>query len=183
MNNKHLFTFAACAALLAGCGTGMGGMGGMGGGSAAPQAVARLQPTAGNQVTGTATFTQRQGGVHVAGEVRGLKPNSEHGFHVHEKGDCSSRDATSAGGHFNPGGHPHGMPGHGAHHAGDMPNLKADAAGVARFDVTLPALSVASGANAVTGRGLVVHAGPDDYRSQPAGDSGPRLACAVITRA
>jgi superoxide dismutase, Cu-Zn family len=167
-----LMLAAAVATLLSACGTGIG----------QSTATAQLAPTAGNEVRGTVGFTERGEGVRVAGEVRGLKPNAEHGFHVHEKGDCSSPDATSAGGHFNPGGSPHGQVGGAAHHAGDMPNLKADASGVARFEFMVPALRVADGPNAVVGRGLVVHRDPDDYRSQPAGNSGARLACAVINR-
>jgi Cu-Zn family superoxide dismutase len=156
---------------LAACSTGIG----------QPRASAQLAPTAGNEVRGAVDFTERSGGgIRVAGEVRGLRPNTEHGFHVHEKGDCSSADASSAGGHFNPGGNPHGQVGSGAHHAGDMPNLKADANGVARVDIVLPMLRVAGEPNGVVGRGLVVHRDPDDYRSQPAGNSGARLACAVI---
>ena len=151
-------------------------------GPSEPTAVANLRPTAGSQVQGTARFTERAGGVRVAGEVRGLRPHTEHGFHVHEKGDCSAPDATSAGGHFNPAGAPHGRPGAGPHHAGDLPNLRADANGVARFDFVAPALSISGIGNSVVGRGLVVHRDPDDYRSQPAGESGPRVACAVITR-
>ncbi|HYF44016.1 MAG TPA: superoxide dismutase family protein, partial [Ramlibacter sp.] len=106
--------FAALAAL--GCAT-LGG----------PKATAHLAPTAGSSTSGHVNFVQSGGRVLVSGEVRGLKPNAEHGFHVHENGDCSSADAMSAGGHFNPGGHQHGRPGAAAHHAGDMPNLRADA--------------------------------------------------------
>ena len=165
---------AAAAALLAGC------AGGFGSGPSQPRATAQLAAASGSQASGNVTFTERRGGVRVAGEVRGLRPNAEHGFHVHEKGDCSAPDATSAGGHFNPGGQPHGAVGHGPHHAGDMPNLRADAQGVARFEFDVPTLSVAGASNGVVGRGLVVHRDPDDYRSQPAGNSGPRVACAVI---
>lgn len=172
MQYALLASTALAASLLAGCAGGWG----------LPKASAQLAPTAGNQVSGTVNFSERLmgSGVRVTGEVRGLRPNSEHGFHVHEKGDCSAPDATSAGGHFNPGGQPHGHIGQGPAHAGDMPNISADAQGVARFDFNLPALSVAGGANSVVGRALVVHRDVDDYRSQPAGNSGPRVACGVI---
>ncbi|MES2936597.1 MAG: superoxide dismutase family protein [Pseudomonadota bacterium] len=160
------------AALAAGCAAMSGG----------PAAVASLQPTKGSSVTGTVRFVQTSGGVAVSGEVRGLKPNAEHGFHVHEKGDCSSGDGMSAGGHFNPGGQPHGQHAHGAHHAGDLQSLKADAAGTAKFSFTTPALAVGQGANDVVGRGLIVHRDPDDYTTQPTGNAGPRLACAVVAR-
>jgi Cu-Zn family superoxide dismutase len=143
--------------------------------------VATLAPTAGSTTTGTVQFTQRGNRVLVSGEVRGLKPNAEHGFHVHEKGDCSSRDGMSAGGHYNPGGRPHGRHGTGAHHVGDLPPLKADAAGVARFSFESASIGLAGPAD-IVGRGLIVHRDPDDYTTQPTGNAGPRLACAVIVR-
>jgi Cu-Zn family superoxide dismutase len=145
------------------------------------QARADLLPKSGSSVSGAVQFAQHGDRVYVTGEVRGLKPNAEHGFHLHERGDCSAADATSAGGHFNPGAKPHGMFGQGEHHGGDLPNLKADASGVAQVRVTLNAVSVSGAAdNGVIGRSVVVHRDPDDYKSQPAGNSGPRIACAVI---
>jgi Cu-Zn family superoxide dismutase len=89
----------------------------------------------------------------------------------------------SAGGHFNPDGRPHGRPGTGAHHVGDLPSLKADARGVAKVDFESATLRVREGAANIVGRGLIVHRDPDDYTSQPVGNAGPRLACAVITNA
>ena len=148
----------------------------------APRASAQLQPTTGNPTSGSVTFVQAGSKVLISGEVRGLKPNAEHGFHVHEKGDCSSGDGMSTGGHFNPTGAPHGSHGAGAHHAGDLPSLKADAAGVARFSFESSMIAVGSGVTDVVGKGLIVHRDPDDYKTQPTGNSGPRLACAVIAR-
>jgi Cu-Zn family superoxide dismutase len=151
---------------------------------AGPRATAMLQPTAGNNATGTVTFAQAGGKVRVSGEVRGLKPNAQHGFHVHEKGDCSAPDATSAAGHFNPDGKPHGAADHQPHHAGDLPPLVADASGVAKFSYEADSISVGSGgANDVVGRGLIVHRDPDDFKTQPTGNSGARIACGVITKA
>lgn len=147
-----------------------------------PAATASLQPTTGNAASGTVKFVQTGDRVTVSGEVRGLKPNAEHGFHIHEKGDCSSGDGISAGGHFNPDGKPHGQHGQAAHHAGDLPSLKANASGVASFSFQSATLRVGSGAADVVGKGLIVHRDPDDYQTQPTGNSGPRLACAVITR-
>jgi superoxide dismutase, Cu-Zn family len=143
-----------------------------------------LEPRSGSQVSGTLQVVERARSVRVLGEVKGLKPNAEHGFHVHENGDCSAPDGMSAGGHFNPTGHSHGRPGDaGKHHAGDMPNLKADANGVARVDVNLPGLEFERYTrNGIIGRSIVVHRDPDDYQSQPAGNSGPRVACGVIRR-
>ena len=146
---------------------------------------ASLAPTAAispNPTTGTATFTALAHGVRVAGEVRGLPPGSEHGFHIHEKGDCGD-NGNASGGHFNPAGGTHGKFGAHGSHAGELPSLVADAAGVARFSVDVPSISLTEGAaNNAVGRALVVHRDRDDFTSQPAGNSGPRIACAVITR-
>jgi len=145
-------------------------------------ASAQLMANNGNTATGQVQFTQKGDKVLVTGEVRGLKPHAEHGFHVHEKGDCTSGDGMSAGGHFNPDGKAHGAHGHGEHHAGYVPSLKADATGTARFSFESNTLSVASGTADVVGRGLIVHRDPDDFKTQPTGNSGPRLACGVIAR-
>jgi Cu-Zn family superoxide dismutase len=147
----------------------------------APRATAGLQPTKGNVTSGTVTFVQVGDKVRVHAIVTGLKPGQEHGFHVHEAGDCSSGDGMSAKGHFNPHGKPHG---HGSteRHAGDMPNLRADAGGRAEATFDLDVISVAPGPASIVGRGLIVHAQPDDYKSQPVGNAGARLACAVIRR-
>ena len=170
---KAILSTLAAGALLAGCATF--------GEAPGPKAVANLASTKGNSASGTVTFEQRGGKVRVSGTVTGLKPNAEHGFHVHEKGDCSAADATSAGGHFNPGGHAHGRAGQGPHHAGDVPNLKAAANGVARVNAEVSGLSISGTApDGIIGRGLVVHRDPDDYKSQPAGNAGPRVACGVI---
>lgn len=150
--------------------------------STGPRAVAPLQSTSGNTATGSVSFTQHGDKVRVSGVVRGLKANAEHGFHLHQKGDCSSPDAMSAGGHFNPDNQPHGQHSSAHHHAGDLPSLKADASGVAEFSFESSAISVGSGASDVVGRALIVHRDADDYTTQPTGNAGPRVACAVITR-
>ncbi len=147
-----------------------------------PSATAQLVPTKGNAVSGTVTFAKQGNAVLVSGEVRGLAPSKEHGFHVHEKGDCSSGDGLSAGGHFNPLGKAHGAHDHSEHHAGDLASLKADANGVARFSHVADTLTVGDGATDVIGRGLIVHRDPDDFKTQPTGNAGPRLACAVVTK-
>jgi Cu-Zn family superoxide dismutase len=145
-----------------------------------PSASATLDPTKGNNASGSATFRQTGDAVRVVADVQGLNPGQQHGFHIHEAGDCSSGDGMSAKGHFNPQGAPHGDPLSGAHHAGDLPALRADSNGRAHVDVTLSGLTVAAGPNSVVGRGLIVHAQPDDYRTQPTGNSGARIACGVI---
>ena len=148
----------------------------------APSAVAQLQPTKGNTAQGTVRFERTGDVVRVTGEIKGLKPDAEHGFHIHEKGDCSSGDGMSAGGHFNPAAKAHGAHDGMEHHAGDLPSLKADAGGVVKLNFESRVLSVGDGKGDVVGRGLIVHRDPDDYKTQPTGNSGPRLACAAITR-
>jgi Cu-Zn family superoxide dismutase len=146
----------------------------------AAKATAALKPTKGNKTYGEVTFEQAGDKVRVVANVVGLKPNQEYGFHIHEVGDCSSGDGMSAKGHFNPYGKPHGHYGGMERHAGDMPNLKADAKGRARINVEVDTITVKPGPASIVGRGLIVHASPDDYKSQPTGNAGARLACAVI---
>lgn len=169
---KQVLIIGAAAVLVAGCASGPTPFD-------TARATADLEPTKGNRATGTVTFVERMGKVYVAAEVSGLAPNQEHGFHMHEKGDCSSGDGMSTGGHFNPTGKPHG-PQNGPHHAGDMPSLKADASGVARGSFVLDDVTVVAGPASVVGRGLIVHKDPDDYKTQPTGNAGARVACAVI---
>jgi superoxide dismutase, Cu-Zn family len=145
----------------------------------------KLLSKSGSQVSGDIAFTQVSKGVEVSGKVSGLKPNQSHGFHIHEKGDCTSNDALSAGGHFNPEGKKHGNHSHNhhagsEHHAGDMPNLKADANGTAVFKVLLAGITIHEGAKAINGRAVIVHANEDDYVSQPVGNAGGRIACGLI---
>jgi Cu-Zn family superoxide dismutase len=149
---------------------------------AGPSATAQLTPTNGNSVSGSVSFTQQGNAVLVTGEVRGLVPSTEHGFHIHDKGDCSSGDGLSAGGHFNPAGTAHGSHESSEHHAGDLASLKADTNGVARFSYTSTGITVGGGNSDVIGRGLIVHRDADDFKTQPTGNSGPRMACAVITK-
>ena len=146
----------------------------------APQAKAVIEPRSGSTVTGYATFTEMpDGSVKVIVDIAKAPPGT-HGLHVHEKGDCSDPEAKSAGGHFNPTGQAHGDPHTATHHAGDIPMLEADAQGNARLEARLDGLTIGSGPNDIVGRAVVIHANPDDYRSQPAGNSGPRVACGVI---
>lgn len=150
-----------------------------------PVATAELQPTQDSTVKGAIRFSVVDGQLRATGDISGLKPDSEHGFHIHEKGDCSAPDGTSAGGHFNPGSSEHGSIDATAHHGGDMPNIKADAQGNARIDGPVASnVNVGKGdAFDIVGRGLIVHADPDDYKTQPTGNAGARLACAVINKA
>jgi Cu-Zn family superoxide dismutase len=150
--------------------------------SDAPRATANLQPTKGNRAAGTVDFYQVGNKVRVVANLSGLTPGREHGFHIHEAGDCSSGDGMSAKGHFNPQGKPHGHPQSAERHAGDMPSLRADASGNAKLETELDIMTVTAGPTSVVGRGLIVHADPDDYKTQPTGNAGARLACAVIQR-
>jgi len=145
-----------------------------------PRADAVLEAPKGSMLWGSVSFVEVDRGLLIRADVRGLPPGGVFGFHVHEKGDCSSADFTSAGGHFNPGGKPHAHPTRPERHAGDLPNLTADAEGNAVYVFETKLLTVTKGPNSVVGRAVVIHARPDDYTSQPAGNSGPRIACGLI---
>lgn len=148
-----------------------------------PGATAQLKPTQGNAVSGTLNLSSIQSGVRITGVVQGLTPNSEQGFHVHAKGDCSAPDASSAGDHFNPTSQPHGNPKTSSpRHLGDIVNLRADAKGTAKVDVNIEGAGLHTGrSNDLFGKAIVVHQKADDYKTQPSGNSGDRVACGVIT--
>jgi superoxide dismutase, Cu-Zn family len=141
------------------------------------KAIAVLHSASGSQVTGTVTFTKTGDTVSVVADITGLTPG-KHGFHIHEFGDCSAADASSAGGHFNPMHKPHGAPDSAERHAGDMGNLEADSTGKAHLELKDSMLKL-SGENSILGRGVIVHEKVDDW-SQPTGNAGGRLACGVI---
>jgi len=145
----------------------------------AQTALAVLEPTAGNSARGTVAFEQRGDKVFIDAKLFGLAPGG-HGFHIHEKGDCSSSDGTSAGGHFNPTAKPHGNPSSAEHHAGDMPALVADPLGNSTLQAELAPMSVGGGAADIVGKAVIVHKDVDDFTTQPAGNSGARVACGVI---
>lgn len=147
----------------------------------AHSATVNLAPASGSLVSGKLSAMPMSGGVHFTGEIGGLTRNGTHAIHVHEKGDCSAADASSAGGHFNPHNAPHGRPDAGAHHEGDMPNITADANGVARVNLHVQGVTLGGAAMSdIAGRAVVVHEKADDYASQPSGNSGARVACGVI---
>jgi Cu-Zn family superoxide dismutase len=114
----------------------------------------------------------------VEGEISGLTPG-KHGFHVHEKGDCSAPDGASAGGHFNPTHQNHGAPSSPHRHAGDLGNITADKKGNAKFNFRDKVIRL-SGEDSIMGKSLILHADPDDMKTQPTGNSGKRVACGVI---
>lgn len=142
------------------------------------KAIANLGPTEGYDVKGTVIFTKVDGGIKIVADVEGLTPG-KHGFHVHEFGDCSSPDGSSAGGHFNPDGVKHGGPNDAVRHVGDMGNLIADKNGKAHYE-WVDSLMTFYGPHNIIDRGVIVHAGADDLTSQPSGNAGPRAACGVI---
>lgn len=144
-------------------------------------AVAILKPTKDSKVKGTVRFNEIPPNVHIIADLTGLPPG-KHGFHIHEKGDCSAPDASSAGGHFNPDGNKHGAPEASEHHMGDLGNLEADAGGHAHYERTVNFLEIAVDPNTIDGKAVIVHAQEDDLHSQPAGNSGPRLACGIIRK-
>lgn len=143
------------------------------------QAVAVLHATSGQKAHGVVRFTQSGDTVHIVAELSGLNPGQQHAMHIHEFGDCSAPDATSAGGHYNPEGHPHALPAEDVRHAGDLGNVQADAQGKARYEIQVKNITVAGTKNPVIGRSVIVHAKPDDG-GQPVGNAGGRIACGVI---
>src|ERR1051325_58753 len=141
------------------------------------KATCKLESKSGSQVTGTVTFTKSGDEVQIVAEIQNLKAG-KHGFHIHEKGDCSAPDAASAGGHFNPTNQHHGGPVTTEHHTGDLGNIDADASGKVHFE--WKGKMSLSGADSIIGKSVVVHEKEDDLKSDPAGNSGARIACGVI---
>jgi len=142
------------------------------------KAVCVLSPTLGNTANGTIYFIVTDSGVKVTGIVKGLT-KGKHGIHIHECGDCSAADGSSAGGHFNPMGKTHGGPMDMNSHEGDLGNLIANDSGKAQLDFTDKMLSL-KGDNSIIGRSVIIHKGEDDFKTQPTGNSGARVACGVI---
>jgi superoxide dismutase, Cu-Zn family len=146
----------------------------------ATELVAVLSPTEGNQTTGVVTFKSvDKGKVEIDAQLTGLPPNSKHAIHIHQYGDLTSKDGKSAGDHYNPMDHPHGLPDKENRHAGDFGNLESDQNGNANFKLTVDNISLAGRLSPIIGRGIVVHAKPDDG-SQPTGNAGDRIAVGVI---
>jgi Cu-Zn family superoxide dismutase len=134
----------------------------------------------GSDIQGTLKFEDTDKGLKVTGNIDNI-PSGEHGFHIHEFGDCSD-EAKAAGGHFNPGQHPHGLvtkDGVAKVHAGDMGNLVADKEGKAQVNILIPGVTLNSGKFDVAGRAVIVHEKTDDF-GQPVGNAGSRIACGPI---
>jgi Cu-Zn family superoxide dismutase len=145
---------------------------------AVTRAVAVLHSTEGNDVQGIVSFTEVEKGIQIIANVNGLSPG-KHGFHIHEYGDCSALDGTSAGGHFNPENMLHGGPTDRERHAGDLGNLEADMEGKAHYERIDDRISLV-GPHSIIGLAVIVHGGEDDFTTQPTGNAGPRVACGVI---
>lgn len=141
-----------------------------------------LEPKSGSAVTGMVEIAPMDDGVHVTVRVANAAPG-KHGLHFHEKGDCSAPDASSAGGHWNPANVAHGAPDKDPHHAGDLGNIEVGADGTGMASVHLAGYAATPGDKSVIGRSVVLHEKEDDFSTQPSGNSGARIACAVIVEA
>ena len=146
---------------------------------AVTEAVAVIHPTEGHTASGVLSLKQEEEHLHITGTVSGLTPG-EHGFHVHAKGDCSGGTGANAGGHFNPFGTDHGGPTSAVRHVGDLGNISADTNGVAYVNITDAMATLNPGEANILGRAFIVHAGADDFVSQPSGAAGARVGCGVI---
>ena len=146
---------------------------------AGPQLTAMIEGRSGSALTGTATFTQISGAVHIVVDVNNA-PEGVHAVHLHEKGDCSAPDASSAGGHFNPTHMSHGSPDSPNHHAGDFGNMTVGADGHGHLELDSTVLTIAPGEMSVSGHAVVVHAKADDMTTQPTGNAGGRIGCGVV---
>jgi len=165
---KKLLTLSFALVILAACAHGNH-----------PTAMATLASTSGSTATGTVHFTETNDGVEVQADITGLAPNSVHGFHIHDKGDCGD-NGNAAGGHFNPTAMAHGAPDAQSHHAGDLGNVTADEKGEVHFHITSHSIKVTAGPTSVVGHAVILHANPDDLTTQPSGNAGPRIACGVV---
>lgn len=144
----------------------------------------RMEPKSGSNLSGTVEFVEENGEVTMRADLTGLTEGT-HAIHLHETGDCSAQDATSAGGHWNPTFEPHGEWGdEGGYHRGDIGNFEANAEGNAQFDFSTDqwCIGCEDEKKNILGKAVIVHQGKDDYVSQPSGDAGTRIGCGVIQR-
>ncbi len=149
-------------------------------GTPAGGAIAVIQPASNSTCHGIVRFAPAGNGVKIVADIEGLTAGAQHGFHIHEYGDCSAPDATSAGSHWDAEmTKHHGKPEETNRHSGDMGNLQADANGKAHLDLTLEGVSISGPRNPIIGHAVIIHAKPDDY-SQPVGNAGARIGCGVI---
>jgi superoxide dismutase, Cu-Zn family len=145
------------------------------------KATANIESKSGSKVTGKAEFTEMpSGGTKVEVWIENATPGS-HGLHLHEKGDCSAPDATSAGGHFNAAGSPHAAPTDAKRHNGDLGNIEIGQDGKGHLSITSDQLTVGPGPNSVKGKAVVFHEKTDDLKTQPTGNAGARFGCGVVS--
>ena len=174
---KALLIVGMCTALAAAAGLAVAAQGGP-----ATNTVTVNLNNAQGQPVGTATITQRGSGIQIAYDFKNLTPG-EHALHIHLAAKCEGPAFTTAGGHFNPEMKKHGLQNPEGPHAGDMNNFTVTANGTAKGTATDPRVTLATGANSVFANGgtaLVIHAGPDDMKTDPAGNAGDRIACGTI---
>lgn len=141
------------------------------------EAVANIRSFKGDQIKGIVTFTQVPGGIKIVADIDGLSPG-KHGFHIHEFGDCSG-DGSKTGSHFNPTNSEHGGFDGPVRHVGDLGNIEADETGHAHYQ-RVDRIIRFEGSDSILGCSLVIHSDPDDYKTQPTGNSGAKIACGVI---
>lgn len=147
--------------------------------SGAKSVQVEFEPKSDSELSGTGTLTETPEGVSVSLALANVAPG-EHGAHVHETGDCSAPDASSAGGHFSPAAHPHGLPSEQPRHLGDLGNISIGADGQGTLEIVAPGANLTQGdPSSFLGKAVIIHAQPDDG-GQPSGNAGGRIGCAVI---
>ncbi|MEL1254415.1 superoxide dismutase family protein [Flavobacterium sp. DGU38] len=173
---KIIVSFAIIAVLIIGCKTSTKS-------NDTKTLTVNLEPKSNSTVTGTATFTEKNGKVTFTAKIAGLQPGV-HAIHIHEKSDCSAADGSSAGGHWNPTFKKHGKWGAGEYHKGDIGNFTADANGNGTITLTTDEWAIGGDDETknILGKGLIVHQGADDFTTQPTGNAGGRVACAGIIK-
>lgn len=142
------------------------------------KAIAVVNPTQGNTASGVVTFEQQKDGLHITAQLSGLTPGN-HGFHIHEFGNCACPDAVCAGDHYNPTSKPHGSQQDKNRHVGDLGNIIADSEGNGTYE-TIDHHVTLNGPYSIIGRAVIVHADEDDFTTQPTGNSGARIGAGVI---
>lgn len=156
-------------------------MGEMSGEAQTSMAAASLEAKSGTTTGGRATFTQQGGKVTLELDVENA-PEGTHAVHLHETGDCSAEDASSAGGHWNPTGAAHGRFGENGFHLGDIGNLEVAADGTGKLTFSTEHWSIGGGGDTdIAGKAIIVHTSADDFNTQPTGNAGARIACGVVT--
>lgn len=142
-----------------------------------------LDSKSGSEASGVFSFTEKDGVVYMEGKVTGLSPDATHAIHLHENGDCSDDEGMAAGGHWNPTDSQHGQWDHeDGYHQGDIGNLQSNAEGEATlaFETDQWCIGCDDAEKNIIGKSIIVHAGEDDFQTQPTGDAGGRIACGVI---